>query len=235
MNDRGGQPAFAFFHVGPDVEAPTVMVRSLRRHHAGARITQCTDPASPRIDGIDDIARVDISPQKIMLTRLMMFAELDIDAPTVFLDTDMICIRPIDPAHALGACDAAVCEREFGRDLVFSAQVADSFPELEGKILGQVYPFIGCFTITRSAAFWRKCLDVTLRLDERFHAWFGDQDGLRDVAAASGAAVGRLPESIYACPPNVPQAAGPQVKVLHFKGAGLKPMMRTAATTFGLM
>jgi hypothetical protein len=224
---------FVFFHVGPGLAPPTVLTRSLRRYHEKAHIVQCSDRTTPRIEGVDDVARFDGAHSKPMMFRTETFAGLQTGEPTFFLDTDMICVGRIDPAAILGAADVAVCVREFQLDAHFKEKLG--LTQYAGKTIGQVYPYIGCATITRSSEFWSDCLAHVERLDEKFQSWYGDQEAIREVARSGKYRVEHLPESIYACLPDMPEANNSSVKIFHFKGPTRKKIMADMARKLGLI
>jgi len=93
---------FAFLHVGSETTYAAILVRSIRAHHSGAEIIQCSDLQSPQIEGVDKVLRLAGDAAYLMTFRLMCFAAMEIPRPTLFLDTDMICAGAIDPTTALG-------------------------------------------------------------------------------------------------------------------------------------
>src|SRR5262245_32213390 len=96
-------PAFAFLHVGAAVALPRLLVRSIRALHPHAEIVQCTDEETPAIEGVDDVRRLDGAVGGLMTFRLASFAALARRGATMYMDTDMLCIRPLDPAAELGS------------------------------------------------------------------------------------------------------------------------------------
>ena len=129
----------ALFHIGNETIYPTVMVRSIRAHNPEAWIVQCTDHFSPSVIGVDEVVRNGGDNGLPMRFRLESFARLDISAPTLFLDTDMICVQPLDPAEALQGQDAAVCLREYGREILLDPNAMNiDLSEYSGRRLGDI-------------------------------------------------------------------------------------------------
>ena len=150
-------PAIAFMHIGEQTELPTLMVRSFRRHNPGFRLIQVADPDAPVIDGVDDVVRRPMLDSNIMLFRMRCFAALPVDEPTWFLDTDMLCVRPLQLEAP--DVDVAVCQREFGTRTIFNHRFGGmDMREYEGRTLGSLYPYVGCATFLRGSGFWSDCL-----------------------------------------------------------------------------
>lgn len=219
---------FAFLHVGNDGFMATTLVQSLRRMHADARIVQCTDRVTPAIAGADSVFRFDGDTGKLMTFKLRCFADIELPSATLFLDTDMVCVKPVDPVAALGDNDVAVCVREFDVNRTFKAKFGTmALNQYSGMPMGAVYPFVACATITRKADFWRDCLANLLSLDPKFQDWYGDQEAIRNVIGQKRYKAGTLPESIYACLPERESAR--HAAILHFKGRERKSLMQQHA------
>jgi len=232
------QPHFAFLYVGVDTTAPSILVRSIRAHNPEARIIQCSDRDSPEIAGVDRVFRLNKhGPKLLMMTfRLQCFAQLDIAEPTLFLDADMMCLASLDPAGILRDNDVAVCEREFETMLAFNLKFMDlDFGEYAGKVLGEIYPYVACATITKSGSFWSDALELLLGMHPKFHSWYGDQEAIRDLVKGGKYRVTFLPESIYARLPDQPVRVGTKSKIYHFKGSARKRVMVDLARKAGYL
>lgn len=134
-------PHIVFLHVGNETLFPTLLVRSLRMHNPNASIVQCSDPCSPKIPGVDEVFRFVGDASSLMTFRLQCFSGLDITAPTLFLDTDMLCVEGVDPAQIIQNADIAVCAREFGcQDFINTSFKGMDLSEYSRKTVGEVYP-----------------------------------------------------------------------------------------------
>lgn len=212
-------PHFVFLHVGADGLFPTLLVRSILGQNPHSRIIQCTDHATAKIAGVSDVVRSDGNTANIMGFRLVCFARLGLSVPAFYLDTDMLVMEPIDPAQILGDFDVAVCAREYGRDLVFNTSFGGmNLTEYEGKTFGEIYPYLGCATISRNTAFWQDCLNEMNGLDAKFHYWYGDQEAIRNVVNAGKYRSTLLPESVYGFLPGERPPTGERPRIHHFKG-----------------
>ena len=86
----------AFFWIGPDVTIPTLLVRSIRAAFGPHfNVHQLSDRETPIIEGVTTHKKLKLSPH-IMVARLEAYAALSISEPTLFLDADMLVLRPFD-------------------------------------------------------------------------------------------------------------------------------------------
>ena len=131
----------AFLHVGDETLFPTLLVRSLRMHNPNASIVQCSDPCSPKIPGGGRIFSICWRCIQFDDISSSVFSGLDITAPTLFLDTDMLCVEGVDPAQIIQNADIAVCAREFGcQDFINTSFKGMDLSEYSRKTVGEVYP-----------------------------------------------------------------------------------------------
>lgn len=204
---------FVFFHVGDDLSLPTGLVRSILAHNPGAEIVQVTDRETPTVPGVTWSHATEVDRQYLMLCRVGAWADLGLDEPALYLDTDMIVNRPIDVTRALGEGSVAMCRRSFNRDAIFNTrQRGLEFPEYEGRTLDDLYPYVGCCTITQDAGVWADLLELYYALPSKFWKWYGDQEVLREYARNHP--VVDLPESLWA---GLPEAGGHPL-ITHYKG-----------------
>lgn len=219
-------PAFVFFHVGADIGVPTLLVQSIRAMHSQSEVIQCSDAGSPAVAGVDAVRRFEGDSANLMTFRLACFAALERCEPAIYLDTDMLCVRPVNPAMILGDHDVGVCKREFDRLGLFNPEFKGlDLSEYRGRAMIEVYPYVACATITASSAFWADCFANLITLPPKFHCWYGDQEAIRNVVNAGKYKVTLLPETVYGCLPES-QGSGPRApRLLHFKGEGRKAMM----------
>jgi hypothetical protein len=226
---------FAFLHVGEDATFPTILCRSLRANNPNAQIIQCSDSDTSAVEGVDEVVRFDGNTENLMFFRTAAYARLAFIGPTLFLDTDMICIDSVDPNRALDDGDAAVCLREYGRDMLLDpTAMGIDLKEYTGRTLGDVYPYIGCAVICSSTEFWAACVEEMLRMPSKLHRWFGDQEALRNVVNQRKGRIRWLPESEYACLADVEVDTSKRPKFCHFKGPTRKRMMIDCAKEIGL-
>lgn len=207
---------FVFFHVGDDIAMPTAMVYSIRRHNPDATIIQISDDRTPAVPGVSRVFVSQGNRQFLMQWRTNAFAELGLTEPAMYMDTDMIVRHPINPAAVLEGV-VAMTRRDFNRDAVFNPrQRGQDYSEYTGKTLDEVYPYVGCCTITADWGVWADLAEMYNVLPDKFRVWYGDQEVLREYAKR--VKVQDLPESYYAC---LPEFLGehPDPAIVHYKGA----------------
>lgn len=207
---------FVFFHVGDDIAMPTAMVYSIRRHNPDATIIQISDDLTPAVPGASRVFVSQGNRQFLMQWRTNAFAELGLTEPAMYMDTDMIVRHPINPAAVLEGV-VAMTRRDFNREMVFNPrQRGQDYSEYTGKTLDEVYPYVGCCTITADWGVWADLAEMYNVLPDKFRVWYGDQEVLREYARR--VKVQDLPESYYAC---LPEFLGehPDPAIVHYKGA----------------
>jgi hypothetical protein len=215
---------------------PTILTRSLRAAHGEVHITQCTDRVTPAVEGVDDVARFDGNISRLMTFRLEAFARFHQVGPTFFLDTDMICLRPLDSEAALQGKDIAICRREYEpQTLVNPHAMGMDLAEYRGKTLDEVYPYLACAVVTRTPDFWAACRDALETMPEKFRIWFGDQEAMRVVVDSGRFTAAWLGESSYACLLDMETGRNAQPMICHFKGQARKPLMLSTARRLGLL
>lgn len=206
---------FVFFHVGDDLALPTAVVRSIHAHNPGAEVIQVTDHTTATVPGVTWTYPTDVDRRYLMLSRTAAWASLGLDAPALYLDTDMVVNAPIDVAGALGERSVAMCRRSFNRDALFNPrQRGLDFSEYTGKTLDELYPYLGCCTITRNANVWADLTELYLALPDKFKTWYGDQEVLREYARWND--ITELPEHHWACLPEYLSQHRPVIT--HYKG-----------------
>ena len=214
---------FVFLHVGVD-PLVELLVRSIGKTNVDARVIQCTDPHTGQVSGTTEVYRYAGDTSNLMTFRLEAFSQLGLQEPAIYLDTDMLVLAELKPQDILGEADVACCERSFGRDAPLNTSFRGmDLSEYKNKTIGEVYPILAAFTVTRTFDFWAVCSERLLALDDKFHYWYGDQEAMRDVARTNRFRMRLIPESMFACLPEFAQGTSP--KLLHFKGAQRKKWM----------
>ena len=236
---------FVFLHVELEPERsplfyPTVLVRSLRVCQKDSVIIQCSDRQSPEVPGVDRVARFDGDSSKLMTFRLSCFSRLSQIGPAVYLDTDMICVRPLDPAAILGDANIALCKREYEVNHLLSKELRSLLPEYTDRTLGEIWPYVACCSVTQGPEFWIDCAAELATLNTKFQDWYGDQEAMRNIATLGKYKIRNLPETIYGNLDAIGKraAAGTSPtppRLIHFKGLRGKRHMAEYAKKIGLI
>ncbi len=219
-------PIFCFFHIGSNVSQPQMLVDSIRKFNPSAEIIYCTDVHSPKINGVTHRLEFAGNPNEIMTFRLKSFADSKIKEPAIYLDTDMLCLKPFNPGKFLDNKDLCVCERSFGKDHLFNVNFRGlNYLEYAQKSLGEVYPYLACATIAKNSTIWQELSDICNVLSEKFRIWYGDQEALKIIVKTKlNMQLGFIPEHTFACLPEHKHYVS-QAIFLHFKGAARKKLL----------
>jgi lipopolysaccharide biosynthesis glycosyltransferase len=216
---------FVFLQVGNSIE-PTILVKSIRKVMPGARIIQCSDKDTSAVDGISEIFRVEGDINNLMTLRLQAFSALGLASTAIYLDTDMVVLRPLDVDFLIGGADAVVCERSFDREVKMNPNFRDlDFSCYENKTHYEALPYIACFSVTRNSEFWAKAYQALLAMPPIFHYWYGDQEAIKALVQSSEFQIKKVPEWTYGCLPDKKIPASIKPRVLHFKGTKRKGWM----------
>lgn len=208
---------FVFFHVGEDITQPARLVDSIQKTNPGARIVMCTDADTPVIEGVER-RELPVDRERLMVERWRAWAELGLEHPAVYLDTDMVVRGVINVSALLGDRNYVFCNRTFDRMVPFNGQQRGlDFPEHHERPLAVVYPLLACFTVTRSAEQWRLMHEKCAALPDKYQRWYGDQGVLREMLNTLKAHEFNLvEESQYACLPEHADKHNPLI--VHYKG-----------------
>ncbi len=221
----------AFFWIGPDITIPALLVRSIRiAFGPHFNVVQLSDRSTPRVEGVTSHKQLKLSPH-LMVARLEAYAALSVTAPTLFLDADMLVLRPFD-LPPLAENEVGVTIRGSRDTLRFSEQDCEEEPAFRGKDTLQVMPYLYSFVYVRSPVLFVRQLNALRKLPKRFHLWYGDQMTLKSELDAPGRFVVRpLDINIYNRTVGSRmefyeiRSAPEAVYVTHFKGKKSKALM----------
>jgi hypothetical protein len=209
---------FVFFHVGDDLFWPKNLVHSLRLSNPGSEIVMVSDSETPPVDGVNRRVDINESRDEIMFMRMRGFAAANCGSPAFYLDTDMQVLGTIDPTQILGELDAVLCRRSFDRNSLFNHKFRNmGLDEFAGKSMNEVFPILGCATVTRNSQPWLRMSELMEAMDGRLRKWYGDQQALK-LYALESQNTGFFEEKDYACLPEYLGASGGAPKIVHFKG-----------------
>ena len=215
-----------FFHVGESIDAPSMMVESLRLAYSGApqgvEVVQVSSPSTPRVEGVDHFLVVpEVQGRDLMMARMHGYlkASESFASDVAYVDTDMLFVRPIEvPIYDIGS--AVLCRRSWTGSLnsdIGTPWGVISFPEYKGQDLDSVMPFLACFVVASGGSFWRQCWGLAQELDDRHKRWYGDQIVLREVSKLIRPVC--VNEWTHACLPEFTgQVDRSQVVAMHYKG-----------------
>lgn len=217
-----------FFHVGKRDPAPEILCESLklayRQRSERPRLIHLKDSISPPVDGADlHLSRGYALSQQICYERFVSYlhALKSIGGPIVFLDTDMMFIRPLEESCPFFD-KPLLCRREFGRKKLVRPELETSsgvvkFPSHQGKTFDELFPVLACFLGLAGPLFMEVLNKKYELLSEDYKRWYGDQVVLRDLSLEIPCEF--VGESTYACLPEMVNEVGvSNVCLVHYKG-----------------
>ena len=213
---------FIFFHVG-DITLPSLLVKTIRKFNPDSKIHFLTDKITKDIDDVDETFRLDLDRNFIMLSRYEIFSKYKFTDPALYIDTDMLLLRPID-IDIFSDKDVYLCQRESNCNEKFNHNFNGlDFIEYKDKMIGDIYPFIGCFIYTKNYKFWEDCYCRYLKLDDKFKIWYGDQEVLREVFKSREYTFGTINENLISA---LPDYVNPdKTYFIHYKNKFFKQFM----------
>ena len=110
MNDLN----FVFFHIG-DITQPQLLTLSIKKFNPDSKIYFITDFSTKDIEGVDEVVRFNLDKDNLMTSRLEAFANLELNNPAIYIDTDVLVVRPI-PIELFKEKEVFLCNRAFSND-----------------------------------------------------------------------------------------------------------------------
>ena len=224
---ENNQNSYVFFYVGDDISQPEMLAESISIADPTAEIIHCSDETTPTVEFATQRFNFKSDRQRLMSSRLQAFAELGLDEPAIYIDTDMLCMSPINAGELTKTCTVRFCERQFNLDWEFNGHFAGmDFTEYHQIPLGVVYPYVACATATKDYIVWEKLAQILKTLDPKFQIWYGDQEAIKKFCTQWPLDVGRgLDERVFGCLPERKESLA-RAALVHFKGHGRKHLMR---------
>ena len=216
-----------FFHIG-DITQPQLLTLSIKKFNPDSEIYFITDLLTKDIEGVTETVRFDLDVNNLMTSRLEAFSRLKLTRPAIYLDTDVLVVRPI-PVELFKENDVVLCNRTFSRDTLINTSFKNlDLSEYSGRTFGEIYPFLACFTFSKDYQLWSECYKILMSLNNKFHFWYGDQEALRIIYEKKIFNIGLLDENIICTLPEYSKPNDGPYSV-HFKGPIRKNLMLQAA------
>ena len=218
---------FVFFHIG-DTFHPTLLTKSIKKFNPDSKIFYITDKKNKNIQGVTNTIRIDCNSDDLMTSRLLGFSELKLNTPAIYIDSDVLITKNI-PNELFNQNEVYLCKRSFMIDSIINTSFKNmDLSEYKNKTLGEVYPFIACFTYATNYKFWEECYNILINLNKKFHYWYGDQEALRIINDQKKFNIGYLNENLICSTPEMLNDTS-KVYSIHFKGPDRKKLMSTFA------
>ena len=218
---------FVFFHIG-DTFHPTLLTKSIKKFNPDSKIFYITDKKNKNIEGVTNTIRIDCNSDDLMTSRLLGFSELKLNTPAIYIDSDVLITKNI-PNELFNQNEVYLCKRSFMINSIINTSFKNmDLSEYKNKTLGEVYPFIACFTYANNYKFWEECYNILINLNKKFHYWYGDQEALRIINDQKKFNIGYLNENLICSTPEMLNDTS-KVYSIHFKGPDRKKLMSTFA------
>ena len=228
MND------FYFFHIGDDIDLPKMMVNSIRITNKNSRIFQLTDTTTKQIPITDGCYRFKGNSSSIMKFRMEAYAQTTLNKSrySIFLDTDMLVLKEIKLNKLFEKSDLILCEREFNKNELVNIDFDNmKMKEYEGKLMGEAWPYLGCFIGVNNSKSLITMNQMYEELKKKYKRWYGDQIILKKFASENPSKTSFVAETEYAYIP-LNNRISKEAKIIHFKGKRLKSYMKTCYKYF---
>ena len=223
----------AFFWVGNNTDIPAMLVQSIHLAFDGAmEVVQLSDKDTPRIAGVTRCKNLKLSP-RIMVARLEAYASLTERIPTLYLDADMLIVRPFD-LPSLAENEIGVTHRDIDDSGLINWLFPQEYPELEGKTFEEKMPYIYSFIYARTEILFLRQLTQLRKLPKRYQEWYGDQITLKTELDSARFKLREFDVGLYnrtiksSLELTELVANMPDLCITHFKGARAKDEMRNA-------
>ena len=217
---------FVFFYTNPDgnfdYRLPLLLTKSIKHSFQNSYVYQLSDKGTPKIEGVDEIFISQNTSPHIMLNRAEAYRDLNLTETAVYLDTDMFIAKNFDIKKIIDKNDAIFLRRSFMKDRKFNTKSHGlDLKEYENLTLDKVYPYIGCFFVTKSFRFWIEFVNIYKKINKKFYNWYGDQEVIRIISEKNLLNISEVQEYKYACPPKY-WNDDYDPYIIHFKGKNNK-------------
>ena len=179
----------AFVSLGnQSVKCANFLVKSIKKYNSNFQIIQISSAEDKTVLDINEKFIFDFNLSKFMLNRLESQIEVVKKyGPTIFLDSDMLVNDNLNSIFdLLTKYDLIFTKRKnnfFMQDTFFNQEhgVTIKFNEFKNKKINEVMPFNGGFLGVSNTSSLEKLLDIYLKLNLKFHYWYGDQIALKKI------------------------------------------------------
>lgn len=185
----------AFFWVGNDTLIPTYLVKSINLvYQKKVKIFHLTNFNTPEIEGTTETLRLNLK-QDIMLARLQAYKEFPYNSNlTFFCDADSLLIQKLNLLNFQN--DIYLAKRQ--EEMIMNYHYPEFYPEFINKKATEVMPYLfGAMAIRNGKNIFSKLLEISEKLPDRFHRWYGDQYSLMKFVKQNKTLINYLPSDLY--------------------------------------
>ena len=185
----------AFFWVGDDTLIPTYLVKSINLvYQKKVKIFHLTNFNTPEIEGTTETLRLNLK-QDIMLARLQAYKEFPYNSNlTFFCDADSLLIQKLNLLNFQN--DIYLAKRQ--EEMIMNYHYPEFYPEFINKKATEVMPYLfGAMAIRNGKNIFSKLLEISEKLPDRFHRWYGDQYSLMKFVKQNKTLINYLPSDLF--------------------------------------
>ena len=115
---------FVFHHSGYDNTLPSLLVQSISKTNPNSTVVQISDTQTRKVHGVTEHIQFKTTESILSKQRCEMYAKLDINEPAIYLDADILVIKPITEAEIFGLADVVLCQR-YWDGMIYCEDTAD--------------------------------------------------------------------------------------------------------------
>lgn len=167
-----------FYWSGENVEIPKILVKSVLISNEGLKIIQVTDKKTDKIEGVNEVVRID-KTDNIIMDRIKGWSLIDTkNNQTLFIDADTILLKKIDFKKFQKG--NYLYKRTTSK--MFNNKYEAAYPELANKETIETMPFLaGIVFIVKEDNFYKELKILSQNLSPNLKKWFGDQILLKNI------------------------------------------------------
>ena len=198
-----------------------LLTHSIKKHHPNSRVIGIQGEGQPHIKDLDFLEKWKFSKETIMFDCIASQLHIvEKYGPTVFLDADMILIKPIEKFINNEIYDITLTQRskEAMAAYLKNSSHQNKFPQLINKTLGETMPYNAGIYFCKNKDALRYMLDSFAIMEKEYFEWYGDQIALNELVKSGSFKIKILEDSLYNYTPRDITENTEGRYVLHFKG-----------------
>ena len=213
---------FAFIHY---YQENTIMGKmlshSIKSFYPKNRIISITGEDQPLVPNTDFNEIWKFSKQNIMFDCIS--AQLNIVqkyGPTIFLDADMMIIKPIDKFLTIDLYEMSLTQRSEKTKKKYLNNEAHKykFPKLINKTFGETMPYNAGIYFCKNTNTLEYMVDSFNDMPKEYFQWYGDQIALNQLVKNKSFEIRLFKDSVFNFTPKNIDEDIEEKHVLHFKG-----------------
>lgn len=196
-----------------------MMVDSIKKTNPQSKVIQVTDISSPEVDQIDDCLRFNLNISQLMKFRFEAYSRIKLEKniSNLFIDSDMLIMRPLKNLNILLKKDIILCKRQINIYAKVNTNLHNlNMTEYKNKTAIEAWPYLGCFIAMSNKNYFEEMNKMYNKLPEKYKFWYGDQIILKDYSDSHSELTSCVGELQYACLPTINSQN--DVNIFHFKG-----------------